>query len=74
VGDWVHVGISVQYEGIAVELEGAELEKYKTSMRRSIPTARDATMGGPDVFRGAAYMGAVWRLHAGKRRIEEKEF
>ncbi len=35
--------ISVQYEGIAVELEGAELEKYKTIYAKKYPdsTGRD---------------------------------
>jgi uncharacterized pyridoxamine 5'-phosphate oxidase family protein len=67
--------ISVQYEGIAVELEGAELEKYKGIYAKKYP---DST--GRDKWAELTYFVTrpTWVRYGdytpGKRRIEEKEF
>ena len=67
--------ISVQYEGIAMELEGAELEKYKIIYAKKYP---DST--GRDKWPDLTYflVRPTWVRYGdyapGKRRIEEKEF
>ncbi len=67
--------ISVQLEGIAKELEGAELEKYKTIYTRKYP---DST--GRDKWAELTYFVTrpTWVRYGdytpGKRRIEEQEF
>ncbi|MGA2299780.1 MAG: pyridoxamine 5'-phosphate oxidase family protein [Candidatus Acidiferrum sp.] len=67
--------ISVQLEGNAVELEGAELEKYKMIYAKKYP---DST--GRDKWADLTYFVTrpTWVRYGdytpGKRRIEEKEF
>jgi len=67
--------ISVQYEGIAVELEGAELEKCKMFYAKKYP---DST--GRDKWPDLTYFitRPTWVRYGdytpGKRWIEEKEF
>jgi general stress protein 26 len=67
--------ISVQYEGIAVELEGAELEKYKTIYAKKYP---DST--GRDKWPDLTYflVRPKWVRYGDytpdKRRIEEQTF
>lgn len=67
--------ISVQYEGIAVELEGAGLEKYKSIYAKKYP---DST--GRDKWPDLTYflVRPKWVRYGDytpdKRRIEEQEF
>ena len=59
--------ITVQYEGIAEELEGEELAKYKKIYFAAVSRWSGAgKLAGDYVFRGAAEVGAVLRLRSGE--------